>query len=181
MGAVACGCDSERNQISVFATPRTPNLPDVFATPKIFVTSTTLLREEPALTKPVRIDIIAPPLASLSGLMSSRRATIETDEQETVLVVLEKVSLHLGLELSDASSLQLQAGGITLAHELGLKVAGLYDGAECWVLGVEEATTRKVDVVVAVGIGNEAALRLVCQHAPDMVNDKNEVPIHTCY
>ena len=101
-----------------------------------------------AFTKPVQIKIIAPPSVY----------TIEVDEWETVLAVLEKGAPKLGLDKSDAPSLQLQlqSNNKPLAHELEIKQAGLYDGAECWVLGVEAeccvlgdmfVLTKKVDVV----------------------------------
>jgi len=90
--------------------------------------STTLTAaQSTALTKPVQIKIIAPPSVY----------TIEAYEWETVLAVLEKAAPKLGLDKSDAPSLQLQSNNKPLAHELEIKMAGLYDGAECCVLGVE--------------------------------------------
>ena len=126
-----------------------------------------------AFTKPVQIKIIAP----------SSVYTIEVDEWETVLAVLEKAAPKLGLEKSDAPSLplQLQSNNKPLAHELERKGAGLYDGAECWVLGVKEATAKRVDVVVAAKLGNVAAIRSVCEHAPKRVNDKDQVLLLKAY
>ena len=126
-----------------------------------------------AFTKPVQIKIIAP----------SSVYTIEVDEWETVLAVLEKAAPKLGLDKSDAPSLQLQlqSNNKPLAHELEIKQAGLYDGAECCVLGVEEATAKRVDVVVAAKLGNVAAIRSVCEHAPKRVNDKDQVLLLKAY
>lgn len=66
-----------------------------------------------------------------------------TDLQQTVLTFLEHAAPHLGLEKSDARSLQLRFGNVTLPHELGLKDGGLQDGAQCIVLGVEEKLRKK--------------------------------------
>ena len=120
-----------------------------------------------AFTKPVQIKIIAPPSVY----------TIEAYEWETVLAVLEKAAPKLGLDKSDAPSLQLQlqSNKKPLAHELEIKMAGLYDGAECCVLGVKEATAKRVDVVVAAKRDNLGDIRLLCEYAPNRVNDKDQV------
>merc|ERR1712086_1138686 len=69
--------------------------------------------------------------------------TVEIGEAATVLAFLKKVALLLGLDESDAPSLQMLFSEAILAHELELKAAGLCDESLCSVLGVEERLEAK--------------------------------------
>merc|ERR1740130_1463339 len=96
---------------------------------------------------------------------------IEIHELETVLALLEKFALLLGLNKSAARSLQLEFSENILAHELQLELAGLCDESLCSVLGVEVAKANAVDIVYAAQQNQVAEVRLVCQYAPEKVND----------
>merc|ERR1712153_28482 len=92
-----------------------------------------------------------------------------------------KVALLLGLDESDAPSLQMLFSEAILAHELELKAAGLCDESLCSVLGVEErleakaeAKAKAVNIITAVKKNRLADVQLVCQHAPEKLNDKDE-------
>jgi len=107
--------------------------------------------------------------------------TVEIGEAATVLAFLKKVALLLGLDESDAPSLQMLFSEAILAHELELKAAGLCDESLCSVLGVEErleakaeAKAKAVNIVTAAEENRLADVQLVCQHAPEKVNDKDE-------
>ena len=80
----------------------------------------------------------------------------------------------------------------TLAHEQQLNTAGMCDESLCSVLGVEAIlATRKaeaaaaaalearkakaMDIVSAAENGRLADVQLVCQYAPEKVNDKDRV------
>ena len=106
--------------------------------------------------------------------------TVEIGEAETVLAFLKKVALLLGLDESDAPSLQMQFSEAILAHELELKAAGLCDASLCSVLGVEErleakAEAKAVNIITAVTENRLADVQLVCQYASEKLNDKDEV------
>merc|ERR1712086_109689 len=107
----------------------------------------------------------------------------EIGEAATVLAFLKKVALLLGLDESDAPSLQMQFSEAILAHELELKAAGLCDASLCSVLGVEErleakakakAKAKAVNIVTAAEENELADVQLVCQYAPEKLNDKDD-------
>jgi len=123
---------------------------------------------------------------------------IEIDEAVTVRVFLEEVAPHYGLKKSDAPLLQLEFSETVLKPEQHLTAAGMCDKSLCSVLGVQailetrkakaaakaaaaalekrKANTRKakaVDIVTAAYHGRMADVQLVCQYAPEKVNDKN--------
>ena len=104
---------------------------------------------------------------------------IEIHELENVLALLEKFALLLGLNKSAARFLQLEFCETTLAHELQLEPAGLCDESLCSVLGVE-VLVNAVDIVEAARQNQVAEVRLVCQYAPEKVNDKNSVMLLVC-
>merc|ERR1740117_1599217 len=98
---------------------------------------------------------------------------IEIHELETVLALLEKFALLLGLNRSAARSLQLEFSETTLAHELQLEPAGLCDESLCSVLNVDLVLkANAVDIVYAAQLNQVEEVRLVCQYAPEKVNDK---------
>merc|ERR1740130_1708506 len=92
-----------------------------------------------ASSKLIRIKIVSP----------APGYEIEIHELETVLALLEKFALLLGLNKSAARSLQLEFCETTLAHELQLEPAGLCDDSLCSVLGVEVLKANAVDIVAA--------------------------------
>ena len=103
---------------------------------------------------------------------------IEIHELENVLALLEKFALLLGLNRSAARSLQLEFSETTLAHELQLEPAGLCDESVCSVPGIEvflSSKAKTVDIVAAAEQNQVAEVRLVCQYAPERVNDKDLV------
>ena len=107
---------------------------------------------------------------------------VECPELQTVATLLEKVVPQLGLEKLDARSLQLQFDGHTLNHRQRLKGAGLKDGSQCSVLGVEAVIiqkhivkARQVDIVEASQQGRVAEVQLVCQYLPKNVNHTSKV------
>ena len=108
---------------------------------------------------------------------------IEIHELENVLALLEKFALLLGLNKSAARSLQLEFSETTLAHELQLEPAGLCDESLCSVLGADGSVlnvdsvvkVNAVDILTAARQNQVAEVRLVCQYAPEKVNDKDSV------
>jgi len=96
---------------------------------------------------------------------------IEIHELENVLALLEKFALLLGLNKSAARSMQLEFSENILAHELQLEPAGLCDESLCSVLNVEVLKANAVDIVTAAEQNQVAEVRLVCQYAPERVND----------
>jgi hypothetical protein len=129
-------------------------------------------KERVANSQPIAITAVDPPPG----------VTIEIGEAETVLAFLKKFALLLGLDESDAPSLQMQFSEAILAHELELKAAGLCDESLCSVLGVEERLKAKaetkakaVNIVTAVKENRLADVQLVCKYAPEKVNEKNSV------
>ena len=104
---------------------------------------------------------------------------IEIHELETVLALLEKFALLLGLNKSAARWLQLEFSENILAHELQLEPAGLCDESLCSVLGVE-VLANAVDIVAAAQQNQVADVRLVCQYAPEKVNDTGSVMLLMC-
>merc|ERR1712166_1423150 len=105
---------------------------------------------------------------------------IEIHELENVLALLQKFALLLGLNRSAARSMQLEFCENILAHELQLEPAGLCDESLCSVLGADGSAlnvdlVRKanaVDIGAAAQQNQVADVRLVCQYAPEKVNDK---------
>merc|ERR1712086_476658 len=101
---------------------------------------------------------------------------IEIHELESVLTLLQKFALLLGLNESAARSLQLEFSETTLTHELQLEPAGLCDESLCCVLGVDLVLkANAVDNVAAAEQNQVEEVRLVCQYAPEKVNDKPSV------
>merc|ERR1712086_550994 len=96
---------------------------------------------------------------------------IEIHELENVLALLEKFALLLGLNKSAARSMQLEFSENILAHELQLEPAALCDESLCRVLNVEVLKANAVDIVTAAEQNQVAEVRLVCQYAPERVND----------
>ena len=88
--------------------------------------------------------------------------------------MLEKFALLVGLNKSAARSLQLEFSETTLAHELQLEPAGLCDESLCSVLHVD-VLANAVDIVKAAEQNKVADVRLVCQYAPEKVNDTDSV------
>merc|ERR1740117_1137254 len=123
-----------------------------------------------ANSKLIRIKIVSP----------APGYEIEIHELENVLALLEKFALLVGLNKSAARSLQLEFSETTLAHELQLEPAGLCDEALCSVLGADGSVLNVDSVVKANAVDILAAaqhiqvveVRLVCQYAPEKVNDK---------
>ena len=106
---------------------------------------------------------------------------IEIHELENVLALLEKFALLLGLNRSAARSLQLEFSETTLAHELQLEPAGLCDESLCSVLNVDLVLkANAVDIVEAARQNQVADVRLVCQYAPEKVNDTDSVMLLMC-
>ena len=113
---------------------------------------------------------------------------IEIHELETVLALLEKFALGLGLNRSAAKSMQLVFSETTLAHELQLEPAGLCDESLCSVLGPDGSVlnvdlvlkANAVDIVAAAYPDQIAKVRLVCQYAPEKVNDTDSVMLLVC-
>merc|ERR1740117_804790 len=98
---------------------------------------------------------------------------IEIHELENVLALLELFALLLGLNKSAARSLQLEFSENILAHELQLEPAGLCDESLCSVLNVDLVRkANAVDIVYAAQLNQVEEVRLVCQYAPEKVNDK---------
>ena len=128
-------------------------------------------KERVANSQPIAITAVDPPPG----------VTVEIGEAETVLAFLKKFALLLGLDESDAPSLQMQFSEAILAHELELKAAGLCDESLCSVLGVEErkaensANATAMNIVTAAQENRLADVQLVCKYAPEKVNDKNSV------
>merc|ERR1712086_920799 len=126
-----------------------------------------------ANSKLIRIKIVSP----------APGYEIEIHELENVLALLEKFALLLGLNRSAARSLQLEFCENILPHELQLEPAGLCDESSCCVLNVDLVLkANAVDIVFVTSrhAANEAAqqnqvaeMRLVCQYAPEKVNDKD--------
>ena len=142
--------------------------------------ATTLGSEYEAITAPIRIKLIS--LSESDGYAElCEGCTVEADERETVLEVLEKAALKLGLTMSDAPSLQLQFKKQELAHGLEVQGSGLRDGANGCVLGVDAVRTSKVCIFLAAHKAgllrkyDAADIRLVCQHAPRRLNEKDKV------
>ena len=100
---------------------------------------------------------------------------IEIHELENVLALLEKFALLLGLNKSAARSLQLEFSENILAHELQLEPAGLCDESICTVSGVEVLKAHAVNIIKAAHANRVADVRLVCQYAPERVNEKDSV------
>jgi len=103
---------------------------------------------------------------------------IEIRELETVLALLEKFVLLVGLNRSAAKSLQLEFSETTLAHELQLEPAGLCDESLCSVLGHDGMIdlvlkANAVDIVAAARLNKVAEVRLVCQYAAEKVHDES--------
>merc|ERR1712086_474624 len=96
---------------------------------------------------------------------------IEIHELENVLALLEKFALLVGLNKSAARSMQLEFSENILAHELQLEPAGLCDESICTVLGVEVLKAHAVNIIKAAHANRVADVRLVCQYAPEKVND----------
>ena len=106
------------------------------------------------------------------------QVTVEIAQNKTVRVFLEKVAPLLGLDKSDAPSLQAEFSGTILGHELELNGAGMCDESLCSVLGVEAALTTRakdMDIVQAAKEGRIADVQFVLQHAPEKVNAKDKV------
>ena len=129
-----------------------------------------------ANSKRLRIEIVSP----------APGFTVEVPELETVLTLLEKTALQLGLAKSNAPSLQLQFTSWTslqlekpLPLDMSLKAAGLDDGAQCSVLRVEVTKTAKAKQIdlpaAAMYHGRVAEVQLVCQYAPECVNSTDRV------
>merc|ERR1740130_1347286 len=115
-----------------------------------------------ASSKLIRIKIVSP----------APGYEIEIHELETVLALLEKFALLLGLNKPAARSLQLEFSETTLAHELQLEPAGLCNESICSVLNVDSVVkANAVDIVYAAQQNQVAEVRLVCQYAPEKVND----------
>ena len=111
---------------------------------------------------------------------------IEIHELETVLVLLEKFALLLGLNRSAAKSLQLEFSGTTLAHEQQLEPAGIFNGVTCTILGAEVLLLSKansVDIFAAAyaagGYRNHQKrildVGVVCRYAPEKVMETDAV------
>ena len=123
------------------------------------------------------VNFISPPPASKH----------EFSVEETAEGALETVAPHYGLEKSDAPLLQLQFSETVLSPEQQLGGAGMCDESLCSVLGVEailekrnaKAKAKTMDIVYAAYGGRVADVQLVCQYAPEKVNDKNSVSC--CY
>jgi len=99
---------------------------------------------------------------------------IEIHELENVLALLEKFALLLGLNRSAARSMQLEFSENILAHELQLEPAGLCDESLCSVLNVDLVLKANAVVISDAAYYNQVAeVRLVCQYAPEKVNDRN--------
>ena len=106
---------------------------------------------------------------------------IEIHELENVLALLEKFALLLGLNKSAARFLQLEFSETALAHELQLEPAGLCDEALCCVLNVDAVVkANAVDIVKLAKQNQVADVRLVCQYAPEKVNDTGSVMLLIC-
>ena len=122
-----------------------------------------------ANSKPILVKVFSPPPG----------CEIEIDEEVTARVFLEKVAPKLGLQKSDAPSLQMEFSETTLAHEQQLNTAGMCDESLCRVLGVEAALemrkAKAIDIVEAALRRRMADVQLVCQYAPKKVNDQNLV------
>ena len=69
--------------------------------------------------------------------------TIEAYEHETVLTVLGRVAVNLGLDEEDGKLLQMVFSEHEVPHDSALKVAGLCDQAEFSVLDVDKARTNQ--------------------------------------
>jgi len=94
--------------------------------------------------------------------------------------LLEKFALLLGLNRSAARSMQLEFSENILAHELQLEPVGLCDESLCCVLGADGSVlnvvvlkANLVDIFAVVRQNHVAEVRLVCQYAPERVNDKD--------
>ena len=110
---------------------------------------------------------------------------IEIRELETVLALLEKFVLLVGLNRSAAKSLQLEFSETTLAHELQLEPAGLCDESLCSVLGHDGMIdlvlkANAVDIVAAARLNKVAEVRLMCQYAAEKVHDESPVMLLMC-
>ena len=135
-------------------------------------------KERVANSKLIRIKFVSP----------APGYEIEIRELETVLALLEKFALLLGLTKSAAKSLQLEFSETALAHELQLEPAGLCDESLCSVLGPDGSVlnvdsmvkANAVDIVYAAEQNQVAEVRLVCQYAPEKVNDKDSVMLLVC-
>merc|ERR1712166_1508415 len=105
---------------------------------------------------------------------------IEINEAVTVRVFLEKVAPLFGLNKSVAPSLQAEFSEAILGHELELKGAGMCDESLCSVLGVEAvlaAKAKNMDIVAPARLDRRwiADIQFVLQHAPEKVNDQDEL------
>ena len=105
---------------------------------------------------------------------------IEINEAVIVRVFLENVAPLFGLNKSAAPSLQAEFSKTILGHELELKGAGMCDESLCSVLGVEAALAsatkvKHIDFIYAARKGRVADVKLVLQHAPEKMNDQDEV------
>merc|ERR1711865_1345906 len=126
-----------------------------------------------ANSKLIRIKIISP----------APGYEIEIHELENVLALLELFALMLGLNKSAARSLQLEFSENILAHERQLEPAGLCDKSLCSVLSADGSMLLNVDLVLkanavdifaAIRQNQVAEVQLVCQYAPEKVNDTNK-------
>ena len=132
-------------------------------------------RERILNSKPLRIAVV-----SARPYSDPQWLTIELGGAASVRALLEKAAPLLGLDKSDAPSLQLKSSGAVLDPKLELNEAGLSDMTSCSVLGVEEIFVQKakatsMDIVKAANEGRVADVQLVCQYASLKVNDQDSV------
>ena len=115
---------------------------------------------------------------------------LEFDVEETAQGALETVAPHYGLKKSDAPLLQLQFSETVLTPKQQLTAEGMCDESQCHVLGVEAALenirkakgkgkAKAIDICRAASKRRMADVQLVCQYAPEKLNDTDMVSC--CY
>ena len=129
----------------------------------------------PSESKRLQLAIANPKLIRIKTPSPAPGYEIEIHELEGVLALLEKFALLVGLNKLAARFLQLEFCDTTLAHELQLEPAGLCGESLCSVLGVEVVGANAVNIAGAAYQDKIAKVRLVCQYAPEKVNDKGSV------
>ena len=139
------------------------------------------IRKERIARERAERDRVANSKLILVKVTSPPGCEIEINEAVTVRVFLEEVAPYYGLEKSDAPLLQLEFSETILTPEQQLGGAGMCDESLCSVLGVDAVLAgyvtkaKSMNIVHAAMFGRVEDVQLVCQYAPEKVNDQDSV------
>ena len=106
--------------------------------------------------------------------------TIEARELETVLAVLQRLAVKLGLKEEDGRLLKMLFSENEVPHDSTVKAAGFCDQA---LFGVDREALKslhaqRIDLLKAAKENRVEEVRLVCKWAPERVNrDKDTVSV----